>query len=85
MRLHGVVHSCTENNCAFTGLSIFYIALDTAPEIVVDDILDSRMPDSGFLLPATPGSKTRLGSKGCLLMTTRGLNNHTSKQMLLSC
>ena len=48
MRLRGVVHSRTEINCAFTGLNIFYIALDTAPEIVVDDILDSRMPDSGF-------------------------------------
>ena len=49
MRLRGVVHSSTEINCAFTGLNIFSIALGVAPQIVVDDILDCRMPDSGFL------------------------------------
>ena len=49
MRLRGVVHSGTEINCAFTGLNILSIALGVAPQIVVDDILDCRMPDSGFL------------------------------------
>ena len=49
MRLRGVVHSSTEINCAFTGLSIFSITLGVAPQIVVDDILVCRMPDSGFL------------------------------------
>ena len=49
MRLRGVVHSSTEINCAFTGLNIFSIALGVAPQIVVDDILKCRVPDSGFL------------------------------------
>ena len=49
MRLRGVVHSSTVMNCAFTGLNIFSIAFGVAPKIVIDDILDCRMPDSGFL------------------------------------
>ena len=49
MRLRGVVHSRTEINCAFTGLNIISITLGVASQIVVHDILDCRMPDSGLL------------------------------------
>ena len=56
MRLRGGVHNGTEINDAFTGLNIFSILLGVASQIVVDDIIDCRMPDSGFLLLSATSS-----------------------------